>query len=443
MNRYISRYLFYYPATLLFGENIPYYLRKYEKFQYESYGYIRRYQERKIKKIIGHAYKHSPFYRRIYDSHGVSPGDFRQLSDLCKFPIISKRDIVDNYKDIILDKRCVTCVRKTTGGSLGLPVTILKGRKGLAKERAATWLGYKWAGIDICDPQGRLWGQAISRAGKINSFLTDLVANRIRLSAFNISDEKLCQYLKSLYSFKPVYLYGYASVIVEFIRFLDKYNSKLPNSVKSIITTSEVLSQKDKAYIESVTGVRVYNEYGCGEVGSIAHECEEGLLHLMEMNHYLEVDNSRNYGSALVTDFNNTSMPLIRYDLGDVLDISYQDCHCGRSFRVIKKISGRAYDFILTSTGCKIHPEKMLYIFEELKNEGFIFDQFQVEQVEIGLIEIRLKALTNKTEMERSKSALIDKLKLKFGEDFTYRVSFVREIEREPSGKLRVVKGMS
>ena len=35
--------------------------------------------------------------------------------------------------------------------------------------------------------------------------------------------------------------------------------------------------------------MKVYNEYGSGEIGAIAHECEKGNLHVNSENVYVEI----------------------------------------------------------------------------------------------------------------------------------------------------------
>ena len=46
---------------------------------------------------LRHAYENVPFYRQQFDAAGVHPSDFRDLSDLAKFPFTVKKDLRDNY----------------------------------------------------------------------------------------------------------------------------------------------------------------------------------------------------------------------------------------------------------------------------------------------------------------------------------------------------------
>ena len=44
-------------------------------------------QTQRLKWTLNHAYNNVPMYRRKFDAAGVHPDDFRELSDLTKFPV--------------------------------------------------------------------------------------------------------------------------------------------------------------------------------------------------------------------------------------------------------------------------------------------------------------------------------------------------------------------
>ena len=46
---------------------------------------------------LRHAYDNVPHYRGAFDAAGVHPDDFRELSDLAKFPLTTKQDLRANY----------------------------------------------------------------------------------------------------------------------------------------------------------------------------------------------------------------------------------------------------------------------------------------------------------------------------------------------------------
>lgn len=414
------------------------YLSSYKKFQYLAKDKIQDYSQHQLIKILRHAKKNSSYYRDhinydpylTYDNEGFYT-NFHNLPFLTKKQLIShKSEIKTNYS------KCSSA--KTTGGSTGEPVTILKNSSALARERAATWRCYEWAGVSIGDKQARFWGVPQNNLEKVKAKLIDFVANRKRISAFNLTEEALLTYYKTLSNYRPHYLYGYVSVIEMFARYI-KDNSLQPiPSLKSIITTSEVLTNSARDYIQDVFGIKVFNEYGCGEVGSIAHECEYGKMHIVADNLYLEIDGKGESGEIVVTDYFNYATPLVRYKVGDFATIDHGQCACGRTLPMLKGIHGRAYDMIHTSDGRSLHPEAIMYIFEDIQKKSSSFKQFQAIQKDLGTFAINIvptKHWSKEVQFEIEAS-----LKTHISQDIKTRFNLVDLIPREKSGKMRVIK---
>lgn len=438
MNKLLSKYLFYYPATMLKGEFLPYYWRGYEERQWWSTCEIDAYQKKHFEKILKYSFLQSDYYKESF-SGSLSETLVKPIAEL---PTLSKVELINNLEKIRVDRIDLFKSVKTTGGSTGEPVKILKNASALARERCATWRAYEWAGVSLSDRQVRFWGVPHSRRGRFKAEITDIIANRKRISAFSINDDNLYKYYDSICKFKPKYLYGYVSVIEEFARFIKSNNLMPPSCLKSLITTSEVLTDYTRNFIENVFQCRVFNEYGCGEVGSIAHECEYGRMHVMADNLRVEIDSTRHgeAGEVIVTDLFNFITPLIRYRVGDFATLSDEKCPCGRGLPVIKKIHGRAYDIIKTPGGTRIHPEAVIYIFEGIQEKMPVFKQFQVIQTELNTILVNV--VPNRSWKESYGDALRKQLALAIGSEFRYEVNLVESLPRENSGKMRVVKSL-
>src|SRR5690625_7160418 len=61
-------------------------------------------------------------------------------------PFLQKADLIKHIDEIVTYKSKLASA-KTTGGSTGEPVKLYKNPDALARERAATWRSYGWAGI--------------------------------------------------------------------------------------------------------------------------------------------------------------------------------------------------------------------------------------------------------------------------------------------------------
>src|ERR1700742_3657413 len=54
-------------------------------------------QTRRLAWSLKHAYDNVAHYKKSFDAAGVHPSDFKQLSDLAKFPFTVKTYLRDNY----------------------------------------------------------------------------------------------------------------------------------------------------------------------------------------------------------------------------------------------------------------------------------------------------------------------------------------------------------
>src|SRR4030081_3342580 len=54
-------------------------------------------QTKRLAWTLAHAYDNVTHYKKAFEKAGVHPGDFKQLSDLAKFPFTVKTDLRDNY----------------------------------------------------------------------------------------------------------------------------------------------------------------------------------------------------------------------------------------------------------------------------------------------------------------------------------------------------------
>lgn len=441
MNKTLSKYLFYYPVVTLRGERVFHYLDRYRRFQHQSPQEIEAYQLENFRRIVGHAQRHSEFYRKLYRDAGLNDArDLQTPADLQRLPTISKQDIISSHAEICTySSRWSTT--KTTGGSTGQPVRIRKNPEALARERAATWRAYEWAGVSIGDPQGRFWGVPHAEVNKRKSRIVDFIANRRRISAFNLTPASLAEYYATLSEFRPRYLYGYVSAINALADYVQQQQLPPLPGLASVITTSEILTPQIKANIGAAFKVGVFNEYGCGEVGSIAHECEAGSMHIMADNLYLHIDGpAGSPGEIVVTDFFNTAMPLVKYRLGDFATLETGTCACGRTLPRLQGIHGRAYDLVKTSSGKQIHPEAVIYIFEDIQKSSKAFMQFQAIQTAID--QMTVKIVPSPSWSTSTQQYLIAELQRHIAADMTFSIELCEHIERERSGKMRVVKSL-
>lgn len=441
LNQFFFKYVAYYPVVFFKTKGFFLQLKALQKSQYYSYDEIEKIRLKKIKALIEFSRNNIPFY--LNTLRDIKSKDIHSIKDIANIPFITKAHLKNTDNKFTPQQEEWLLTNKTTGGSTGQPVTIQKTRQAMAAELAATWRGYSWAGIDIGKKQARFWGVPFSNFGKFNGWLTDKICNRIRLSAFSFNDDSLMEYTKRLKRFKPDYFYGYVSMLCDYARFCSDRLNNIPIAPHCIITTAEVLSSSQRELLQRVFKTKVYNEYGCGELGTIAHECEYGNMHISAENMIVEIlDGNRicedgEIGEIVVTELNNFAMPLIRYRLGDFGVISKNKCLCGRTLPILEAVKGRAYDTIRSPEGKSFHGEFFMYIFEEAKRKNLGIGKFQV--IQMSLTHLHVNIIPEKGYTENAHKLIKARVQSHMGNDVQMTFSTVDSIPREKSGKMRVI----
>ena len=417
-----------------------------EHAQFQRPDLVAAQQMRKLAETLDFARRFTPRYARsLAAAVEITPEN--ALEVLKTVPIIARRDLQEDPDDVVARPQPRRVTRKTTSGSTGESVTLLKDHRALGREMAASWLAYGWFGVRMGDRCALFWGSPTTARRRVRSAAADFAMNRTRLTAFGFDDVTLEQHWRKCLRFRPRYLYGYVSMLHAFARFLAErgYDGHLL-PLRSVVATAEVLSGPQRRLLEEVFGVPVQNEYGCGEVGPIAYECPAGSLHIMSDNLFVEILDHDDHpaqpgtpGSVVVTDLNNRATALVRYRLGDHATLG-DACSCGRGFPVLAKVWGRAYDFVQTPDGKRYHGEFFMYCFEDLRERGVPVRQFQIVQVSPDTIHVYLVL------PDAGRDGFVRKVEAELKRrlpTMTMRPAVVQQIKPLHSGKSQVVRGLS
>src|ERR1700710_1254436 len=82
-------------------------------------------QTTRMASTLAHAYGNVTHYKKAFDAKGVHPSDFRQLSDLAKFPFTVKTDLRDNYPFNMFAVPREKLVRvHASSGTTGKPIVV-------------------------------------------------------------------------------------------------------------------------------------------------------------------------------------------------------------------------------------------------------------------------------------------------------------------------------
>lgn len=438
----IIRHLIYPIYERYTRQNVLKNLKELEQNQWLSLKEIKRIQWKKLKKILEHAYANVPYYQRLFNRLGTTPDEINNYADFIRLPLLSKEDIRKNISDIIASKtKKEDLIPNSTGGSTGVNLNFYSDRNYLKFSGAILWRNNRWVGVDIGEKQIKIWGSHydVSRSKRLRGKIRNRIITRtIYLSSYDMSKKNMLDYRNKINKFKPQLITGYASALYLFAQFLDEKNLDI-YTPKGLISSAEVLYEHQKELIESVFGCKVFNRYGCREVGNIAHECEEQKgFHINAESVYVEVidENEKpckpaEKGELVVTDLNNYVFPFIRYKIEDIGILSDKKCRCGRGLPLLKKVEGRVWDVIIGANGNRLVGTFWLV----WGVEGI--QKFQVIQEEFG--EIIIKLMVDKSFTDKERGKLLKRIYSKCGEDMKVDIRLVDEIPLTKSGKHRFI----
>jgi phenylacetate-CoA ligase len=120
-------------------------------------------------------------------------------------------------------------------------------------------------------------------------------------------------------------------------------------AIEAAIAAGTTLAPETRSLAAEAFGARVIDLYACEEVGPVAIQCPESeLLHVCAEHLIVEVldDNGSpvepgGTGRVVLTSLYNYATPLIRYEIGDLVETSAGPCCCGRSLPALRRIVGR------------------------------------------------------------------------------------------------------
>lgn len=366
--------------------------------QWKPYEELKEKQDADLRRMISYAYHNVPYYHRLFNSVKISPTDIKTSEDLERIPILTKDIIKNNWESFIPTNSNSMKFRyenHSTGGTTGTPFRYRISWSERFLSGAMMYRGWSYGGYEFGDRMILLGGSSLGVNPKSNLIKKahEISRNIKKLSAFDMDDATLQSYADEMLSFKPKYIYGYASAINSFSKWLDERDINI-TSVKGIFTTSECLYPSLRETIASTFQCDVYNNYGLNDGGISAYECQEHSgLHIDMERSVMEVVDSNNQqlkdgvGRLIATSLHNYAMPFIRYETGDEGEITSDTCSCGRGLPLLKNLRGRSVDVLITPEGRRIHGWFLLYIFWEY-DRGV--KAYQVVQNSADTLDIKL-----------------------------------------------------
>jgi phenylacetate-CoA ligase len=342
-----------------------------QKTQWFSANDLGAYQLTQLKRVIHHAYETVPYYTEMMNNLGIQPKHFQQLTDMQKFPVMTKGDLIQIGSAIISTRYNKLFLRTAyTGGTSGLPVPVKRDIISIAREHAFVRRQFDWAGVKTSDRCAYLMGRVVVPTGHKTARVHyyDSVMKELTLSTFHLNLDQVPHYVDLMKAYRIKTLIAYPSAA--YILARGCRDRGLSMRLSCVMTTSETLDEMKKKEISESFECPVFDYYGSAERIVYIHTCEKGSYHIVPEYGYTELVPAEppNEGCFRVvsTGFWNMAMPLIRYQMGDLVKCSGKRCTCGREFPVIDKIVGREGVIITTPSGVQLGASAVEYILERI-----------------------------------------------------------------------------
>ena len=316
------------------------------------------FQSEQLQRTLDYAVHTSSFYR---DTIGNLA---RASAPLHALPILTKRSLMDNFDAIVTDRRLTRKLVEAhvdgpdpnalllgeyrvaaTGGT--------SGERGVFVYDTSSWLTVT---ANLVRFQRFLGVQPSTRSIGIGApspihlsyrFYAELRAARPDQPCLDVT-MPVDHIVNALNAYQPEGLTTYPS----FMRVLaqEQLAGRLRISPQFLRSGAEMLLPEVRDLVKKVWGVPTYNGYACTEAGVMAQECshQEGMHMAEDLIVFEVVDENGDAVPAgetgarlLITTLTNPALPLIRYELTDLVTLATGPCTCGMPYGRVAGIEGR------------------------------------------------------------------------------------------------------
>lgn len=411
-----------------------------ERTQWFSEDQLKDLQLGLLKRMARHAYETVAYYKSLMDKLGIKPDDINSLEDINRFPIIRKADLKAAGDTLIssrFNKRFLRTVH--TGGTTGTPLPLKRDLHSVCNEHAFVRRQFDWAGVGMRQRCAYLEGRVVkpqnSKGGRLYYF--DAAMQELTLSTFHLSAQTSPLYAQAMQSYRTKVLIAYPSAAYVLAKGCLKNGVSLP--LQCVLTTSETLDDGKKKIISEAFNCKVFDFYGSAERVCYIHTCEQGSYHIIPEYGLTELlpaePPNQDCCRIVATGFWNMTMPLIRYDIGDLVQPSQERCKCGRDFPVVKKILGRDGNFITTTSGQVLGASAIECILARVLYSMYQMPVFEGQIIQEADDLITLEYVPMDGFSEKDADVLKNLLKKEVPAELKVNIRRVEKMNRTPQGK--------
>lgn len=339
--------------------------------EYASRDEITALQIDRARATLRHVYYNVPHYRKAFTDLGVHPDDFREMSDLAKFPMTEKEDLRQNYPFgmFAVPQEQIARVHASSG-TTGHPTVV-----GYTHRDIETWSelvarSLRAGGMRPGDKIQVAFGYGLFTGGLGVHYGVE----KLGATAIPTSGGMTERQVQIIQDFEPDGIMCTPSYMLNIVdRMMKEGIDPSETSIRTGIFGAEPWTAGMRDELENVMGITATDIYGLSEVmgPGVAQECVETRdgLTIWEDHFYPEIVDPETgeqlpdgqVGELVITSLTKEAFPVIRYRTHDLTRLLPGTA---RSMRRIDKILARNDDMIILR-GVNCFPSQ----FEEIITE--------------------------------------------------------------------------
>ena len=344
----------------------------------------------RLKSQLEYVYPRIPFYRDLYDRHGVKPDDIRHLEDFTeKIPIVTKEMLRESqarhppYGDFLGIDPCEVFHIQGTSGTTGMP----------------TVFGFSRKDWEMCSDVAAmvLWGAGVRPTDIVQlAFPMSLFiggwgllggSERLGATILPIGGSETQRHIELMYHLESSVLFAtpsYCLHLLEAAQEMGRDTASSPLRIGVFGGEPGAGLPEVKRWIESGWGINAIDFGNSAEVHPPSNmECEARQgMHVYSDFVYTEIVEKDDpnalvpmgeRGAIVYTSLWRESQPMIRYWPGDESLMVDDPCSCGRTYpRLPQGVLGRLDDMLVVR-GVNLYPSAIEQALRDTPGTGTEF----------------------------------------------------------------------
>ncbi len=330
------------PLSVRFGKHYTLHEALLREFEAADTQFQIDYIYNKTLETLLFAEQHIPYYKNIFQAHGISSQDFKAPDDISQFPSLHK-DTIKTKIEALHTHTLETPVAYYSGGSLSTPTQYFLPASSRAKEKAYNNYIFSTIGYTYRDRALLSRGREVFKPHKNTFWEHEPVDNYFLLCSNYMNSDMFPRMHKRALKFAPKFFFGYPSAVLSFMKQSKKHGLP-PVPLQGIILASETLYSNELQQIRDYFGVDVLTHYGHTERNAIAYRINDNAYRFLASYGLVRILDTE----IVTTSFDNFVMPFINYKTADRATGTIVYYPQSGIVKSVTQIEGRTQDFLVT-----------------------------------------------------------------------------------------------